>query len=165
MALVLDSIGDNVQVIASLDSALAADLKTEEYQAYLRDLDESHLRFNDGERPTYFMMRRVLPYKASQRVMNQQVRFGGEDGTEKRAEVLPGFILEEVRCSLVSIKHPDSMPEEQRAKAIQWKADADGYTSKELIALLNAHGVVSDLYAARSGFMSTAQKSDLIKKK
>lgn len=140
MAVRLGSSSDVVKVISRHDDAIADDLTNEEFDLYQESLDESHLRLKST--PTRFVIRKTLPFGAQQEVTNQQVKIGN-DG---KPQVNFGFILEEVRCSLIGIENPEEIPEDQK---IIFKKDADGFASKELIAKLNAIGIVSELYSAK----------------
>lgn len=145
MAIMLSKISDgNIEVISKIDSALK-DITDEQYSEYLKTLDESLLRFHDGEQPTRFIMRKVLPYGIGQKIKNQQMRM--EKG---EMQVQMGFINEEVRAALIDIKNPASVPEDQQ---LRFKRGSDGSASEELIALLDAAGIVSDLFAARKNVM------------
>lgn len=145
MAILLSKISDGtIEVIARIDSALK-DISDENYSEYLKTLDESLLSFNDGEQPTRFVLRKVLPYGIAQKIKNQQMRM--EKG---EMQVQMGFINEEVRAALVDIKNPPGIPEDQQ---IKFKRASDGSASEELIAILDAAGIVSDLFAARKNVM------------
>lgn len=140
MALKLGSVADVFKLISRHDESLADDLTDEEFELYQESLDESHLRLKSE--PTRFVIRRTLPFAAQQEVTNQQVKVG-RDG---KPQVNFGFMLEEVRCALIGIENPSDMPESDK---IEFKKEADGFASKELIAKLNAVGIVSEIYAAK----------------
>lgn len=63
MALVFSAIvSKDLKVISSKDESLL-DVTPEQYEDYLKDLDESKLVFKEGERPTYFVMKTVSTQK------------------------------------------------------------------------------------------------------
>lgn len=143
-----------VEVIVSKDSALESGEK--EYDKYLESLDESHLRVRQGDVPTRFVLRKVLPYEASQKVMNSQASYD-----RGKVKLNMAYIMEEVRVSLVDIKNPEHIPPESR---IEFKRDDDGYCSKQLVAGLHGAGVLMDLFRARQAVVD-APKSDALAKK
>jgi hypothetical protein len=140
MAIKTNSVADIFKVISRHDDAIPEDLTDEEFELYQATLDETHLRM--ASEPTRFVVRRTLSFTAQQEVTNQQVAIG-RDGKPK---VNFGFILEEIRCALIDIENPADLPEDQK---LLFKRDADGFASKELIAKLNAIGIVSELYTAK----------------
>lgn len=144
-----------IEVIAKIDGALIKD--DEAYAQYLSTLDESVLTFVDGDEPTRFVMRRVLPWKEAQRVQNKQVRF--EKG---EAQFQMSFMAEEVRAALIDIKNPSNLPEDQKLKFEKHKEDLGA--SEELMSRLMAAGIVSDLYVARKNYLEGGKgKADLKK--
>lgn len=145
MAIMLSKISEgNIEVISKIDSALK-DITDEVYSEYLKTLDESLLSFKEDEQPTRFIMRKVLPYGIGQKIKNNQMRM--EKG---EMQIQMGFINEEVRAALIDIKNPASVPEDQQ---IKFRRGADGMASEELIALLDAAGISSDLFSARKNYM------------
>jgi len=67
--------------------------------------------------------------------MNSQVSF--EDG---KASVNISFIMDEVRCALLSMEGPGSEA---------FKKDKDGYASMDIVNALYNAGVLMDLYNGR----------------
>jgi len=57
-----------------------------------------------------------------------------------------GFILDDVRCSLIGIENPDYLSLDEK---IIFKKDSDGFADKDLISMLHESGVTHQLYAAR----------------
>ena len=141
MALNLDFGSDNFEVISSKDSSIGA--SPEKYSEYLSTLNESLLELKPGSEPTRFIMRKILPYGVQQRLRNEQttIKHTGE------ASIHIGFIMEEVRASLVDIKNPGS-------SMLVYKRDSDGLASKELVSLLEAAGIAGELYKARQTALS-----------
>jgi hypothetical protein len=137
MALKLASRSETFKVVPRVDSAL---LPESDYGAYLESLNEDHLKFRDGEQPTRIVLRKVLPYGLAQRVSNEQLTI--DDGKPK---VNISFIAEEVRCSIVGIENPDSVPE---AEKIVFKAEGDGGLNREIMSSFMAAGLAMDLYNA-----------------
>jgi hypothetical protein len=163
MGLTLSQISDGfIDVIAKIDGAIIKDDSAyengfdETYADYLKDLDESKLKFVDGDEPTRFVMRKVLPYKMAQKVQNKQLRF--EKG---EAQFQMSFMAEEVRCALCDVKNPDNIPEDQKIKFS--KHNEDNGASDDFIAKLIAAGIVSDLFVARQNVMQNKGKADLKK--
>lgn len=149
MAISLPNRLDTIEVILRIDDAL--DVEDSDYDAYLETLDKSLLKFHEGKEPTLFVMRKVQPFGLSKKVQNEQAEFRGGE-----VHVNLGFIMEDVRCSLVDIKNPPSVPEGQR---IIFKKEKDGGASEELMELLNAVGAVNDLYRARNGQIKKANEA------
>lgn len=145
MAIMLSKISEgNIEVISKIDTALK-DITEDTYSEYLKTLDESLLSFKDDEQPTRFVMRKVLPYGVGQKIKNQQMRM--EKG---EMQIQMGFMTEEVRAALIDIKNPPGLPEDQQLK---FKRGSDGSASEELVALLDAAGIVNDLFSARKNVM------------
>lgn len=142
MALNLGESSEVFEVISSKDESVKC--SPDAYGEYLSSLDESKLELDPNVSPTRFVMRRVLPYGALKKIKDQQL--GYKDG---EVEVRLGFMLEEVRASLVDIKGP--------GKGIEFKRENDGLASKSLVEKLDAYGIVQELYAARQG--ATAKDS------
>jgi hypothetical protein len=144
MALKLSHISaDTIKVICRMDSALAG--TGEDYQAYLDGgLDESKLVFVEGDEPTRFVLRTVLPYGLAQRVKNEQTAFKDGQMTLQMA-----FINEEVRCALVDIVNPPTLAPDQW---IKFERDSDGGASKKLMELLIAADVAQDLFLCKKAY-------------
>lgn len=140
MAIKIPTKDETFSVIASLDSALEKD--GDAYEKYLQTLDESHLKIIPGEEPTRFVMRKVLPFKLAQKVQNAQIEIS-EAGTQ----IKPAFMMEEVRCSLVDVQNPPSLPASDH---IKFEKHSDGGASYGIMEMLLAAGVVNDLYKARA---------------
>jgi hypothetical protein len=140
MALKLGSVADTFKLVSRHDGSIAEDLTDEEFELYQESLDESHLRLQSE--PTRFVIKRTLTFDAQKEVTRQQVRVG-RDG---KPQVDFSFMLDEVRFAIVGIENPADMAEEDK---IVFKKDADGFASKDLIAKLNAAGIVSEIYSAK----------------
>ena len=153
MALKLPSLHDTFKVVLRIDSAVQAD--AEAYQRYLETLDEGHLLLS--EEPTRFVMRKVLPNRLFKKVQNEQ--FEMVDG---KMQVQLAFTSEEVRCSLIGVENPPHVPADER---LEFKAESDGGASENLMASLNAAGVVMDLYRARQTAVGPKTGQDALKKK
>jgi hypothetical protein len=153
MAILLPGKSETIRVALKIDSAI--DLDDELYGKYLDTLDESLLNLKEGEEPTWFVMRKVLPFALSKKVQNEQTAM--KDG---EVQVNISFIGEEVRCALVDIINPASVPVDQH---IIYAKEKDGGTSIALMEQLVAAGVVNDLYRARNAKLS--QTTELMKKK
>lgn len=153
MAVLLATKRDTFDVIVSVDTSL--DVTEDQWNLYKETLDETHLRFKEGMQPTRFVMRQVLPFALAKKVQNDQMTT--KNGT---MEVQLGFILEEVRASLVEIKNPEDVPEDQK---IKFEKDKDGGASEKLMELLSAARLVEELYSARQ--VKVGKMSELLKKK
>lgn len=147
MAIELPKIDEYVEVPLRMDSAL--NMTDEEYDLYLENLDDSLLKFNDGEIPTIFKMRKVLPYRLSQKVddMKMKMEYATRKGGEAKVSPRMAWLAEEVRCSLVDVVNPPNVPLD---KHIKFKQDGDGGADQGFMAQLVALGVVMDLYTARN---------------
>jgi len=140
------NVGDKtIAVICSKDGSITiedADEKSAAHDEYLKDLDESRLSL-EGE-PTRFIMRKVLPYSASKFIKNEQVSY--TDGTPN---VKMGFMLDEVRMSLVDIQNPG-------VDDLKYKKGSDGYTSTKLMETIESIGITTELYTARANAVQSA---------
>jgi hypothetical protein len=136
---------ETIKVIVKSDSALA--FPDEDYQAYLDGgLDESKLRLKEGDSPTYFLMTTVLKYGLAQKVKNAQTTI-----KDNAVKLQFSFIDEDVRCSLVGITNPATLPQEQWLK---FEKAGDGGASEELIELLIAAGISMELFTAKQAYLS-----------
>lgn len=149
MAFFVDDKNAKIKVIVSKDRALVdeetEDYKPDEaYQEYLKDLDESRLRFVANSQPTRFVMKKILPYKMAIKVKNHQVAV--EAG---KVRFQSSYMNEEVRLSLCGIEQPE-VPEHLKKRLIPWKEDGAGGASESVMEFLEAAGVVADLFTARS---------------
>ena len=71
MAVILNSKRETFEVVLSVDSAL--DMSEEEFSAYRETLDDGLLKFKDGQEPTRWVMRKVLPFGLAKKVQNEQM--------------------------------------------------------------------------------------------
>ena len=132
--------GRDLKVILQIDDSLD-EVEDKEYQKYIETLDETWLRFKDGMRPTYFVLKKVLKYEMSGEVKNKQIKFN-----KGQVDMTPGTSMnEEVRVALVGIEHPECADPGE----LVFRKDKDGFASKELIALLDAYNQVLPLFNAR----------------
>lgn len=154
MAVILQAKHETFDVILSCDSAL--DVTEQEWELYKETIDETHLKFKDGEQPTRFVMRKVLPYGLAKKVQNEQATL--DDSKQMRVNL--GFINEEVKAALIDIKNPPGVDAD---KALRFERDKDGTASEKLMELLIAAGVVMELYSARQ--VKTASQAAHLKKK
>ena len=124
-----------VSIIVSKDVSLKH-VSEEDYEDYLEDLDESKLNLAEDATPTRFVLKKILPYKDTKRVMNSQMSF--EDG---KAQVNISFMMEEVRLALVGMEGPG---------AESFKKDKDdGGADQGIVNALYNSGVLMDLYNGR----------------
>ena len=153
MAIVLPGKSETLRVAIKIDSAL--NCSPDDYVKYTETLDESLLGLNAGDEPTWFIMRKVLPFALSKKVQNEQA--GMKDG---EVQINISFIGEEVRCALVDVINPVSVPVDQH---ILHTKEKDGGTSFALMEQLVSADVVNDLYRAREAV--TKKKTEGMKKK
>lgn len=138
---IVTGIKDNIKVIVREDSSIPEDLSDEEWTAYVETLDETYLRLKDE--PTRFVMRTTLPFEAQMSIRNAQLSY-----TNGKPEVKTGYMLEEVRCSLIGIENPPG------AESFKFRKDDDGYAARELIADLSSYGLVTTLFILRNSAVS-----------
>jgi len=153
MAVILNSKRETFDVVLSIDSAL--DMTEDEFKIYSETLDESLLKFKEGELPTRFVMRKVLPFALAKKVQNEQMAT-----VNGQMQVQLSFMCEEVRAALVDIKNPPNVPEDQQ---IKFEKEKDGGASEKLMELLISAGVVNELYTARQA--KVGNMSEILKKK
>ena len=163
MAFFVDSKDAKIKVIVSKDLSLVSE-ETEDYKPdeaygeYLKDLDESRLRFVPNSEPTRFVMKKILPYKLAMKVKNHQVAV--EAG---KVKFQSSYMNEEVRCSLCDIEQPE-VPEHLKDRLIPWKQDGAGGAAESVMEFLEAAGVVTDLFNARQNAIGNIDDG-LLKKK
>lgn len=149
MSLKLVSRDEKIKVVSRFDDAVTCN--SEEYNEYLKSLDEGVLKLN-GE-PTRFEMRLVIQSRDVSKIDEMKMRMVGGEMSPNLA-----YILEEVRCSLVGIENPKTAEE-----PIEFKQDGSGGASKELMERLHAANVYMDLFTARQNALT--KPSDILKKK
>jgi hypothetical protein len=128
-----------VEVIVFKDASVQC--TRDEYAEYLKTLDESLLKIKEDMNPTRWVMKKTLTYGEQRKIKDSQVGFKDGDMTLRL-----GFMLDEVRFSLVDIKNA--------GKGVEFKKDSDGYVSKSLIEKLDAAGIVRELHEARQTALS-----------
>jgi hypothetical protein len=128
---------ETVKIIVRQDSSIPENLTDDEWESYQNSLDETFLRLKDE--PTRFVVRVSLPYEAQVKIQNSQMSYS--DG---KPELKIGYIMEELRCSLVGIENPAG------SDSFCFKKDEDGFASRQLIAELAQYGLVHQLFAIRS---------------
>jgi hypothetical protein len=136
---------ENIKVIVQRDSSLA--FPEDDYQAYLDGgLDESKLRFKEGDAPTRFVLRTVLPYALAKSVKNAQTTLSGGE-----VKLQFAFTDEDVRCSLVDIENPAHVPQDQWLK---FEKAGDGGASEKLMSVLMASGISMELFTAKQAYLN-----------
>jgi hypothetical protein len=155
MAIDLRSLNDgHLEIVASCDSSL--DMTEAEYQEYLKTLDKSLLKIKDGDEPTVFVLRKVLPHKAEDSIKSKSFSYNKDDGN---IYIGTSHISTEVRWALVDIKNPSHCP-----NGLIFKKDGDGGAHHSIMSLLEASGIVNDLYVGRKNFLSKFSGSENLKK-
>jgi len=140
MALNFENENDFFEVISFKDESVTCD--QESYGEYLKTLDETILQLKPDVMPTRFKMKKIIPYAVKKNLRKDQY---GMDTEGKNINVNLGFIIDEVRASLVDINNP--------GKGLEFKKDGDNMASKLLIEKLDTYGIVQELYAARQGVL------------
>jgi hypothetical protein len=124
-------------------------MTAEKYERYLETLDESLLSFRLGEEPTRFLLKTRLDWDTSNRFKAESIRVDAKRGgnlSDMNVSVNVAVQYEKARAHLIDVINPASVEEDQK---LVWKADkADGWTDKELMLMLDAHGIVNDLISA-----------------
>lgn len=138
MALSLEGLNENIEVIVSIDPAV--NCTTEEYETYLEDLNEDRLKLN-GEEPTRFVMKKLLDYRSQEKIskslVSADISGGRPDVMSLNTSAMP-----ELRATLIDIKNPGSGMEFTRDRD-------DNLASRELVSKLNSVGCADQLLAAR----------------
>ena len=148
MAFFVNTKDAKIKVIVSKDRALVDEVSDEynpgdAYQEYLKDLDETRLRFVPGGEPTRFIMKKILPYRQAIKIRNHQVAV--EAG---KVKFRSSYMNEEVRLSLCGIDQPE-VPPHLKDRLIPWKEDGGGGAAESVMEFLEAANVVNDLWTAR----------------
>jgi hypothetical protein len=143
-----------LDVVSSNDPAL--DMTADEYDTYQSSLDPSLLKLKEGQEPTIFVLKKVLPYGVSQRIKGKQMTYD-----KGEVYVGTGHISDEVRAALSDIKNPASCDD-----PIKFKKSGDGGATPEIMAMLDAFGITQDLYIARKLYLERAASGggDALKK-
>lgn len=142
----------NIKVVGRYDDAIGEDVKKEDYDAYLEDLDESRLKL-EGQ-PSRFVLKKVLEFDMVSDIKNSQIKYKQPGKGQKDADFdirVGSAMLVDVRAALIGIEHPEGT---DAGDLVFEKAD-DGMASPKLIALLESYGMVTDLYKARQNAIGT----------
>jgi hypothetical protein len=147
MALNLEGLTDNIEVIVKIDPAVHC--TDEDYELYLQDNDESRLNLN-GEEPTRFVMKKLLDFRAQEKISKSMISADVSSGRPDQMNLnISG--MPELRATLIDIKNPGSPGLEFR------KDKDDNLVSRELIAMLNSVGAADQLLAARRNAVQNVQ--------
>jgi hypothetical protein len=127
-----------INVALRVDDAL--DMTSDEYQSYLDSgCDASLLKLKDSMTPTYFKLRRSLPYGLSLKLENMKTEMvRGSDGVVQPS-VKMAFIIEEVRYSIVDVISED----------IDFKRDSEGLCDESIMEIVLSTGCHMDLWTAK----------------
>lgn len=156
MALLLTKSPQTIEVITFIDDSLDQ-VSRETYDEYLKDLDESRLTLISGKEPTRFVFKKHLSYSHAQAIKNQQVKMS-KDGN---FDIQMAFTMEDVRLSLVDIKNPSYLADDQK---INFKADGAGGLAKDVMENLISLGVIDDFYRAISNARDKSKGNVELKK-
>ena len=155
---VLQGKDDLIKVILKIDDALV-EVSDDMYRQYLETLDESLLNFSEGKQPTRFVLKKTLSYEQSKQIKNEQIKLSKNGEVDVRM----GFILEEVRLSLVDIENPPGLTKENGA--LVYVRESNGGASKDkVMKFLIGAGVVEDLYTALTNSKQNKNEASLKKK-
>lgn len=135
-------------VVLRQDPALE-EMTDEEYEDYLKTMDESKLRLKGEQEPTRFTMLRKLKYAHRQWVDAAKIKV---DKTGEMSLQLFEFMMREVRASLVGVKSPASVPTEKRIESVI-KKTGDGLLSEEFAIQLG--DMVGSLFNARQTYLES----------
>jgi hypothetical protein len=136
MAIAINAVSEVIKVVSSLDDCV--NCTEEEYGEYLKTLDESILKMEDGAEPVRFVLKTQLDYKSQRQIKKDQIAV--QDGG---MGVNLGFIMLELRLVLKDIENPGS-------PLLTFVKGPDGLASEELVARLESLGISSDLISARN---------------
>ena len=153
MAISLGDRNQKIKVISSVDDSITC--SDEDYQKYLRTLDESLLGLKEGVEPTRFVMKRFLKKEEDTKVKREQF----DKITKAGASINLSFVQKTVQMALVAIEEDPALLDSEKIGGV-WK---DGYLDEETVCFLDQVGIVSDLYAARQ--FSVQGDEDARKKK
>lgn len=136
-----------VTIALRVDDAL--DMSDLEYQVYLDNgCDQSLLKIKDSMTPTYFKLRKTLPYALSLKLENMKTEMvRGSDGVVQPS-VKMAFIIEEVRYSIVDIVSED----------IEFKRDSEGLCDESIMEIVLSTGCHMDLWSAKQSNVSIDKK-------
>lgn len=150
MALTIDNLSGpgTMKIILKIDPALEG-TSQEEYSDYLRDLNESKLKVKDGEIPTRWVMKKQVKYGDKQRIDDMKIKIG--DGG--RVGFGMAWMAEEIRCTLVDVENPDSVPVDKR---ITLKKSGDGTVMEDTMSMLGE--IPTLLYYARASHLMGGAK-------
>jgi len=154
MALFFSAIkSKEIKVISQKDEALD-NVSVEDYQEYLKDLDESKLTFKEGETPTYFVLKTAGTQKE---ILSQKDGMASLAMKSKDTGEMPiySLMLATVRTAL---KDMITDGESQMVK------DKSGLASEEFMTWLVSNDIVGDLYTALESHRG-ATDQEILKKK
>lgn len=151
MSLPLSKTTDKFRVALRIDSAL--DMTEKEYESYLETCDEGALKLKvPGKQPVFFTVRKVLPYHLALKIENMKMDMvKRKDGDKVTNDLVPkmSWIPEEVRFSIVGIDDPSDGDDK-----LEFKPDADGACSGEIMSQLMTFNGHMDIWTARQNLNS-----------
>jgi hypothetical protein len=143
-----------LEIISKGDDAL--DMERSNWGEYEKSYDSTHLCFLPGKEPTRFVVNFELTGKQSAKVKNSM--FSGrdeDDGTPKVA--LGDWSFRVVKYSLKDIKNPSDLPE---AECIKFQKDENGYAHDDLLATLDKHGIVNEIFSAYTTLVQNGPRAN-----
>jgi hypothetical protein len=138
MALVFNAIvSRELKVISSKDESLL-DVTQEQYDDYLKDLDESKLVFKEGEKPTYFILKTVSSQKE---ILEQK---DAQTSMAMKAQKTGDAPIYSMMAGTVRPALKDMITD----GVSQIIKDKSGLASEEFMAWLSQTDIIADLYRA-----------------
>jgi hypothetical protein len=135
----------DISVIAYIDDAVTC--TREEYDEYLKTLDESLLKLDASkDAPVKFVMRRSLRMDHLQKIKEIQATI-----KNSQVQINMAYTLLEIKYALVDIVNGTG--------PLKYRRDSDGGASDELVSVLDSSGLLNDLLAARNNALSVGEKA------
>jgi len=157
MALNIDFSNSEIKVISSKDEAVTC--TQDDYDNYLKNLDETILGLKPGIKPTRFVLRKQLNYGQQQQIKSQQM-------TVEKGKIgfNVGYMMEEIRLALTNIEEETTEGEAVSMNRLMFKRSSDGGADHDLIAKLESAGIVSELFTARNNYIKPVKVQEATKK-
>jgi hypothetical protein len=145
MGLKLSGSNSTIEVIAFIDESVTC--SREEYDAYLKTLDESLLQIDAAkEPPVKFVMKKNLRLDHLQKVKEVQTTV-----KDSKIHLNLSYMLLEIKYALVDVIGGEGV--------LKYRKSSDGGASDELISVLDSSGILNDLVAARNAAVQPADKA------
>lgn len=130
-----------VRIISRIDDAV--DAATTDWEAYDKDLDESHVKLLPGKKPTVFLCNFELKAKEAAAIKNNMQTVEVDAGENKIKMTMGSWAFQVVRLTLKDIENPDTVPADSQ---LVMKREGAGYPTDDTLTQLERLGIVQEIF-------------------